>query len=66
MDTSSTGSTISKYNLDAVTKSIDIEECISKKEKVEKNIEPEEPKEEPKEEKIEELTIDNFLDDFKL
>ncbi len=64
MDVSSTGSMISKYNLDDTAKECVLEEYVSKK-KEEKIKEEDTPKEE-KNEKIEELTIDNFIDDFKL
>ena len=62
MDLASTGSTISKYNID---------NAFIKREKesyLKKVVNSEEQKNEIKEEipKVKELTLDDFLDDFKI
>lgn len=61
MDLASTGSSISKYKLDLATK-------VALKEKIveEKKIEKKEEAPEPKKEEAKALSMEDFLDDFKL
>ena len=66
MDLASTGSSISKKKIET---SFVVAELVEKKMEESKDKPKEDKKEvveEPKEEKVEELTIDNFIDDFKL
>ena len=62
MDLSSTGSSISKYNIDDVFIKQDLVTIKDNNEEVEtvkEEVEAEQPK-------VKELTMDDFLDDFKL
>lgn len=62
LDMASTGSTISKYKVDAVSKKVDLESYLKKESKQEENISVVKEKEV----KIKEFTMEDFLDDFKI
>ncbi len=62
LDMASTGSTISKYKVDAVSKKVDLESYLKKESKQEENISGVKEKEV----KIKEFTMEDFLDDFKI
>lgn len=62
MDLSSTGSNISKYKIDAVSKKCELESFLKKENKKEEK-KQDEVKEEPK---VKEFTMADFLDDFKI
>ncbi len=65
MDLASTGSNISKYNIDEVFLKTSKTSYLEKKEKNENVSETEELNDETQE-KVKEFTMDDFLDDFKL